>query len=249
MPIFQRIRLQEGASLECRSEASWSVLTGEGTGGVSACREQYALGRGEILCLPPDTEYVVTAERDLTLYLASGFDKSPADAQTVQALQDDDAESCRSLLDMACRLQETPGIHSAVSDMLADALRYMLAGWLQSAGGSGPVRRLSRMLEENYANPEFSIAAAIDTIPFCRDHIRRLFKNETGLTPVAYLTRLRMERARRLLRQQADDNRSVSEIAYLCGFYDARYFARQFKQVTGMTPREYALYSAQTKTP
>lgn len=67
-------------------------------------------------------------------------------------------------------------------------------------------------------------------------HLLRVFKRETGVTPHAYLTQLRVERGRHLLRQ----GRSVAEIALETGFYDQSHFTNTFHRFMGTTPLRYA---------
>jgi AraC-like DNA-binding protein len=65
----------------------------------------------------------------------------------------------------------------------------------------------------------------------------RAFTRITGMPPMRYVTRLRITRACELLRT-GDGN--VTEVAFRVGFGDSNYFSRQFRQVMGCTPREYA---------
>ncbi|QHT63610.1 AraC family transcriptional regulator [Paenibacillus lycopersici] len=68
-------------------------------------------------------------------------------------------------------------------------------------------------------------------------YARTLFKQSTGLSWSRYLTRLRMERAKMLLRQGI---LSVGEVAEQCGYEDLHYFSRLFKKLEGLPPRAYA---------
>jgi PAS domain S-box-containing protein len=64
---------------------------------------------------------------------------------------------------------------------------------------------------------------------------RRVF-GITGLTPRQLLTKSRIENAAEALRTTKD---SISSIAARCGFYDQAAFCRQFRSITGLTPRDY----------
>ncbi len=67
-------------------------------------------------------------------------------------------------------------------------------------------------------------------------HFVRLFRRQTGLTPYAYLARLRMEAATRLLKTT---DLPVSELARLCGFSSPSAFAAAFARYSGVSPRVY----------
>ena len=62
------------------------------------------------------------------------------------------------------------------------------------------------------------------------------FKNETGETFAAYVRRLRVERARRLL---DTTDYEIAQIAYQTGFSSQSHLQTAFKSATGLTPREW----------
>jgi len=64
----------------------------------------------------------------------------------------------------------------------------------------------------------------------------RLFRAETGAGVVDYVNRVRVEKAMQLL---SEPSCWVYEVADRVGFDDARYFARVFRSITGMSPTEY----------
>ncbi len=67
-------------------------------------------------------------------------------------------------------------------------------------------------------------------------HYSVLFKQKTGLSPIEYFIRIKIQRASELL---TNSNLIVKEIAGEVGYDDPFYFTRIFKKVTGKTPREY----------
>jgi len=74
-----------------------------------------------------------------------------------------------------------------------------------------------------------------------RTRINTVFQKLTGSTPMEYLSRLRMERAKTLLRET---DIKVIDIAFECGFSSSQYFANTFKRAAGMTPSEYRIHCA-----
>jgi AraC family transcriptional regulator len=76
-------------------------------------------------------------------------------------------------------------------------------------------------------------AAEVGLSPF---HFLRLFAKVLGVTPHQYLVRTRLRRAARLL---AEDQRSVTDIAYDVGFTDLSNFVRSFHRAAGLSPRSF----------
>ena len=66
----------------------------------------------------------------------------------------------------------------------------------------------------------------------------RVFLSATGTSPLAWVISQRINRACQLLR---NTDRRVTEIAFDVGFNDSNYFTRQFRKLTGFSPRSYRL--------
>ncbi|NOZ23078.1 MAG: AraC family transcriptional regulator [Planctomycetes bacterium] len=92
-----------------------------------------------------------------------------------------------------------------------------------------------QFIEENYAAPLTlpEIAQHFFMSPY---HFSRIFKENTNLSPIAHLTRTRMENAKRLL---LDPDRTVKAIATQVGYHDPHYFTKAFAKEEGMTPTAY----------
>lgn len=67
-------------------------------------------------------------------------------------------------------------------------------------------------------------------------YISQLIKNETGLTYTQYITELRMNKAKELLKTT---RLSLNEISEAVGFHDYFYFIKKFKREVGITPGKY----------
>jgi AraC-like DNA-binding protein len=93
-------------------------------------------------------------------------------------------------------------------------------------------RRAMAYMHENYASPltREQISRHVNASD---GHLARCFRQETGLTPMSYLTRYRITQAQTLL---SNTRQSVTSIALTCGFSDVNYFSRVFHQETGMSP-------------
>ncbi len=97
------------------------------------------------------------------------------------------------------------------------------------------LRRVTDWMAANLAE-EFSLARLAAQVGMSESHFNRLFKRATGLPPSQYHIRLRMDAARRLLRETT---RSVIEIGNEVGYSNPSHFARLFRKETGLTPSDY----------
>lgn len=93
-------------------------------------------------------------------------------------------------------------------------------------------------LSEDFAIAEAAAAARLSASQF---HTR--FAQEVGYSPGDWRTRQRVREAKRLLR---GGDASVTDVAMRCGFATSQYFATVFKNMVGLTPREYRARAAQT---
>jgi len=73
----------------------------------------------------------------------------------------------------------------------------------------------------------------------------RAFKKALGLSPIAYLIRVRVSRATELLR---NEDMSITDVAFELNYEDSSYFSRQFQEIMGMTPRNYRSHLLQARS-
>lgn len=91
------------------------------------------------------------------------------------------------------------------------------------------------LLDTDYAK-EVRLETLAETACLSVRSLLRHFKAATGLTPVQYLTRVRVGRACDLLRET---DAPVHEIAASCGFHDSNYFSLTFHRLVGLTPSAF----------
>lgn len=106
-------------------------------------------------------------------------------------------------------------------------------------GGASPV---SPLVESAIAviQEEFPYLEGLDDLAgrleVSKAHLIRTFTRETGISPAKYITRVKVEYAKLLLRE---GDASVTYAAEASGFANANYFAKVFRRQTGMTPSQY----------
>ncbi|WP_068776718.1 AraC family transcriptional regulator [Paenibacillus sp. FJAT-26967] len=111
-----------------------------------------------------------------------------------------------------------------------------------SKSGSGQsrteviVQQMLHYLSTQYSE-DISIESMAQTLGYNRAYLSRLFKEHTGQTPVSFLSRLRVDKARQLLRERME--LTIEQIAFSVGIRDPLYFSKQFRKYYGIAPTEY----------
>jgi AraC family transcriptional regulator len=99
-------------------------------------------------------------------------------------------------------------------------------------------------LMANQLDAEFSLIRLAREADMSEFHFSRLFKRTTGLTPSQYFIHLKMEKARRLLRET---DKSVIEIGLDVGYTSPSHFAQIFRREVGISPSEYRSFSPEAR--
>lgn len=94
---------------------------------------------------------------------------------------------------------------------------------------------ITRYLQEHLAE-EISLSVLAEQFHLNPQYISQLFKSEIGVNFLAYLTNIRMEKAKKLL---LATSLSIAEVAEQSGYRDYRVFTKVFKKSEGITPSQY----------
>ncbi|HZC34410.1 MAG TPA: helix-turn-helix domain-containing protein [Chthoniobacterales bacterium] len=97
------------------------------------------------------------------------------------------------------------------------------------------LRKITELMA-SHLEEEFSLIRLAREADMSEFHFSRLFKRTTGYTPSQYFIRLRMERARRLLKET---KKSIIEIGLEVGYTSPSHFAHVFRREVGILPSEY----------
>jgi transcriptional regulator GlxA family with amidase domain len=105
----------------------------------------------------------------------------------------------------------------------------------RSDHGDGDIQSAQQWLSKHFsiANP---VEEMIKRSKLAERTFKRRFASATGLAPIAYVQRLRIEDAKRRLERT---DASIDEISWRVGYEDAAFFRRLFKRTTGLTPGAY----------
>jgi AraC family transcriptional regulator len=137
----------------------------------------------------------------------------------------------------AATSQRVPAIAHLLAIHIAEKYTNIAAQKPDYCGGL-PVIRLRKI--EDYVRAHLTEDVSVETLAelaeLSRFHFCRVFKQTTGMTPLQFVTRERMLKAQRLIRETS---RSLIEIALEVGYTSPSHFAQAFRRTVGMAPNEF----------
>ena len=217
----------------------------KGSMAVGCATQKGRVAAGELLIVPPKVPHWAVAEEqgveyDVVMFdIRSFYNETPLCKKVLPALFDG-----RAQLEMRTADPQTvaliDALHQGAPDLQAVGTVYQLLGRLMEhhlvaltdAPADTVARQIIDYIEENFAS-ELSSAGLADHFGYTDAHFCRKFKEATGLTPSNYIKIYRLEQANELLKA---GELQISEIAARCGFADANYFTRCFKNHFKKTP-------------
>lgn len=96
--------------------------------------------------------------------------------------------------------------------------------------------KLVELMEKNMDNGELVVDDLVQELAVSRSVFFKKLKTLTGLAPIEFIKEMRIKRAVQFIET---GEYSMTQISYMVGINDPRYFSKCFKQKMGMTPTEY----------
>lgn len=106
---------------------------------------------------------------------------------------------------------------------------------IKTDGRNNTIRKIEQIVGEEYAKP-LSMKYIADQLYLNHIYLGQIFKKETGISLNDYINKVRISKAKKLLKAA---NSMVYEVAEQVGFSDSQYFSTVFKKIVGVSPKEY----------
>lgn len=127
-----------------------------------------------------------------------------------------------------------PAQRNDIADSVRQALQYQHAGdW--GDGDGNPIWRALHYVNEHLAE-HITLAETAKKCGMSLSCFQRSFKREVGMTFCKYVNMLRIAKARQLLH---NNHRSMSDVAFACGYTNQYHFTRTFKKLMKAPPRSF----------
>jgi AraC family transcriptional regulator len=234
--------------LEAHRDYSVSYVR-KGSFGCRCGGRTYELVAGSVLVGRPGDEYICLHDHVAGGDECLSFHLNPALVETIggrdEVWRNAGVPPLPELMVVGELAQEFAEGRSAIS---LDEVGMAFAARLVQAVSGRPRKRLEpgardrrRAVEaafwmDEHSASQIDLEGAAKQAGLSAFHFLRLFANVIGVTPHQYLVGSRLRRAARLL---ADEERSVTDIAYDVGFGDLSNFVRTFRRAAGVSPRRF----------
>ncbi|MFC5470602.1 response regulator [Cohnella suwonensis] len=134
--------------------------------------------------------------------------------------------------------QEVGGLPTleALRDYVVGNVQAVFSQLKERSAVNARVGIVVQYIREHYSDKELTTRSIADNTYLSQNYMCALFKKETGKTINEFITEIRLERAKALLK---DRRVKLYEIALAIGITDPNYFSSMFKKATGLTPSQY----------
>ena len=124
-----------------------------------------------------------------------------------------------------------------VSALLVLVMRLIRINPEDEAALSQECQKIKEYLDQNFTSP-ITLDSLAETVYISKHYLSHLFKEQTGVSPIKYLTSKRMEKACELL---SETELPVSEVSKAVGYENPLYFSQVFKRIYGISPVKYRM--------
>jgi|GEM_PF-400177 len=148
----------------------------------------------------------------------------------IDAVLENPASSIQSIINQPSYERMFEALASLISSILDyyDVVRFKQYAF--------DVDKAKKFIQANYRDVTLSLKSIAKHINMSACYFSVIFKKETGITYINYLTGIRVDKAKALL---LNSNMKVYEIAYEVGYDNPTYFSTLFKKITGISPFDY----------
>ncbi|KIL37930.1 hypothetical protein SD70_29755 [Gordoniibacillus kamchatkensis] len=125
---------------------------------------------------------------------------------------------------------------NAFANMISAIHEFLASSGYALNKYSPTIKMVVHYLHENYALPEISLSEVARKFHLNKSYLSQLFKQQVGENFQTYVTRIRLDHAKKHLKQ----NEPVNEVCYAVGIDNLSYFSQLFKRWVGVSPSDYA---------
>ena len=212
------------------------IVYAESNGYFCTPNKKFSVSKGNIIIVPPDTLHGSPFNSGVErIYINGEFNQIFNFSEPV-IVPDNSRQDGLTLAKIIYNSRfENPDYVASLCNAFA---HFLLQNINMYDNMSITLKEIIHEITDNFHNPDIDLCHILNKSGYAEDYIRSRFKKTTGKTPTEFLTDIRIRHARYLIDVYAP-SLSFSEIAEKCGYDDYIYFSRRFKQITGVSPKNY----------
>ena len=213
-----------------------------GSGFFKTQKDNFSVSRGKLLYLPKSVEYQQHSE-DETLIAIHFINYSSDTVQFAEVIDVDDAEYVENLVKQMYDVWKNMnvGYQYKCTSLFYELLYYLRCREHKDSIGAvsdgDKIKNALDLIHANYRKEQIDIGRLAQSCALSEAYFRKLFKKVHGVSPIQYVTDLKLDFASHLLQSGLY---TVNETAARSGFSDPKYFSRVFKARFGNSPKEYS---------
>lgn len=198
--------------------------------------------KGDTVCIPPCINHINHSSVGFKNIHFTIEDWNPPVQTPVLIPASDSNKDFYSLLKLTYRyFHQLPANHP-INLAFTGAVEALLNSLIQQSEAYNITQIIVHEIINRYTDTNFDLEQAYQLVPLSKEHLRKLFIKEHGISPSKFLLQKRLTLAKQLLSKKEDDGLRINEIAKTCGFSDHAYFCRVFKRETGLAPNEFQVH-------
>ena len=213
-----------------------------GSGHFKTQKDDFSVSTGELLYLPKSVEYQQHSEDESLIaihFINYSFD-TPRSAEVIEI---DDIEYVEGLVRQMYDVWKSMnvGYQYKCTSLFYELLYYLRCREHKDSIGAvsdgDKIKNALDLIHASYRKEQIEISVLAESCALSEAYFRKLFKKVHGVSPIQYVTDLKLDFASHLLQSGLY---TVNETAVRSGFSDPKYFSRVFKARFGISPKEYA---------
>ena len=221
----------------------WEIIyVTDGSGTIETADKQIIeYKKGETICIPPHLQHINNSSVGFKNIHLTIEDWTPPTQKPFLIPESNSSKDFCFILKLAYRyFHQLPANHP-INLAYTNMIEVFLNTLSQKSNSANLTQVIIDEIINNYTDSAFDLDQAYKLAHFSKEHIRKLFIKEHGISPSKFLLQKRLTLAKQLLSRKEDGYLRINEIAETCGFDDQAYFCRVFKKETGLTPNEFQL--------
>ncbi len=221
----------------------WEIIYVTEGVGIIETEDKHVLEykKGEMICIPPNIKHINNSSIGFKNIHFTIEDWNPPIQSPLLIPASDSSKDFYSILKLTYRyFHQLPANHP-INLAFTTAVEAFLNSLIQQSEAYNITQIIVHEIINHYTETKFNLDTAYQLVPLSKEHLRKLFIKEHGISPSKFLLQKRLSLAKQLLSKKEDGYLRINEIAETCGFNDHAYFCRVFKRETGLAPNEFQL--------